>query len=44
MPRTKEREALKAVYSNPNWATKVKEMTDTQVVAVYLRLKAQNKL
>lgn len=44
MTQIKEREALKAVYPNPRWAIKVEQMTDTEVVAVYLRLKSQNKL
>lgn len=44
MPHTMEREALKTVYPNPSWALKVKKMSDAQAVAVYLRLKMQNKL
>ncbi len=39
-----ERERLKAVYPSKTWAQKVDKMSDSQVVAVYLRLKRQNKL
>lgn len=41
---TKKREALKSVYHSESWVEKVKNMPDDQVVAVYLRLKAQNKV
>jgi hypothetical protein len=41
---TKKREELKGVYKSPNWAKKVDGMKDTQVVAIYLNLKAQKKL
>lgn len=39
-----KREALKSAYDGPGWASKVDKMSDGQVVAVYLRLKNQNKL
>ena len=39
----KRQELLKA-YDSPKWHDKVKKMSDAQVVAIYLRLKQQNKL
>jgi len=40
-----EREAIKAVYPNsPTWGGKVDRMSDSQVVAIYLRFKAEGKL
>jgi len=39
-----EREQLKGVYKNPTWANKVDKMSEDQVIAIYLRLKAQGKL
>lgn len=44
MPKTMEREALKTLYPNAKWALKVKKMSDAQAVAIYMRLKTQNKL
>lgn len=44
MAMEKERQALLKVYKNPRWVDKVKKMKDAQVVAIYLRLKAQNKI
>ena len=41
---TKKREALLGAYDGLKWADKVKRMTDQQIVAIYLRLKAQNQL
>jgi hypothetical protein len=41
MATNKERDLLKRAYPNPQWAKKVDEMSDSQVVAVYMRLKAQ---
>lgn len=39
------REAVLKVGQFPKqWAEKVNKMSDTQVQAIYLRLKAQNKL
>lgn len=52
-PRSKEsmmpsdeqmREAIKRVYSHPNWGEKVDDMSDKQVAAIYLRLLNQKKL
>jgi hypothetical protein len=39
-----QREELKKVYSNKKWAEKVDAMSNSQVVAVYLRLKMQGKI
>ena len=41
---SKEREAVKAAYPSRKWATRVKNMSDAQVLAVYLRLKSQGKV
>lgn len=41
---SKEREALKTAYSGKKWQKRVSEMSDQQVIAVYLRLKKQNKI
>ena len=38
------REELKRVYPSKKWAAKVDKMTESQVVAVYMRLKAQGKI
>ena len=41
----RKREALKAAYpTSKRWATKVNNMTETQVTAIYLRLKSQGKV
>ena len=40
----KKREAVKGAYPGAGWHEKVKNMTNDQVTAVYLRLKAQNKI
>jgi hypothetical protein len=40
-----EREAVKKIGLFPKqWAEKVDKMSDNQVLAIYLRLKAQGKL
>lgn len=45
MASTKEmRESLKKVYDGPKWADKVKNMTEAQVFAIYVRLRRQNKI
>lgn len=45
MGGNKERELLKLAYpKSKKWADKVNKMPDSQVVAVYLRLKSQGKL
>lgn len=47
---SKEREALKTAYKDldgkpaPKWVEKVNAMDDGQVIAVYKRLKQQNKI
>lgn len=47
---SKEREAVKGAYRRadgtipPSWLAKVSKMEDSQVTAVYLRLKSQNKI
>ena len=44
MGNNKEREALKAAYPSNKWAQKVNKMSDSQVIAVYMRLKLQGKV
>lgn len=39
-----KREQLKKAYPSKSWEHKVNNMTDEQVVAIYLRLKSQNKV
>jgi hypothetical protein len=39
-----KREALKKAFPGAKWAEKVRQMTEAQVVAIYLNLKRQNKL
>lgn len=39
-----EREALKKAYPSKKWAQQVDKMTESQVVAIYMRLRAQSKL
>lgn len=41
---SKEREAVKSAYSGKKWHKRVAEMSDDQVIAVYFRLKKQNKI
>lgn len=38
------REQLKGVYPGKTWAQKVDKMTETQVYAIYARLKRQGKI
>lgn len=38
-----KRAQLMAAYKSPAWADKVKKMSEEQVTAIYLRLKAQGK-
>lgn len=40
----KKRQALLAAYPGEKWADKVRQMSDKQVVAIYINLKRQNKL
>jgi hypothetical protein len=44
MASNQEREMLKQAYPSKQWAEKVNNMTKAQVAAIYLRLKAQDKL
>lgn len=44
MGNNSERELLKKVYPNRKWAEKVDKMSESQVVAVVLRLRQQGKL
>ena len=39
-----KREALKRAYSGVRWRERVDKMKDDEVVAIFLRLKQQNKL
>lgn len=39
-----KREAVKGAYFGPGWKKKVDKMSDEQVIAVYLRLKNQQKI
>lgn len=40
----RKREALIAAYPGPKWRRKVIAMTESQVIAVYMRLKNQGKV
>lgn len=44
MAKHADREKLKSVYPNEEWAKKVDNMSDAEVIAVLERLKLQNKL
>lgn len=44
MTIAQQREALKGVYSGEKWQQKVDDMSDSQVHAIFLRLKAQGKV
>lgn len=39
-----KREAVKGAYPGKKWKDKVDLMTDDQVTAIYIRLKAQGKV
>lgn len=41
---SKKREALIAAYSGDKWRKKVLAMSDTQVIAVFMRLRKQDKV
>lgn len=41
---SKERAAVSAAYSGKQWHEKVRKMPDDQIIAIYKRLKAQNKI
>jgi hypothetical protein len=40
----KKRQQVMGAYSGKAWQDKVKAMTEDQVVAIFLRLKSQNKI
>lgn len=44
MNSEQKRDALKRVYPGIEWQQKVAAMTNAQVSAIYLRLKAQKKV
>lgn len=44
MSTNQKREALKGAYKSKSWAKKVNDMSDDQVIAVYLRLQSQKKI
>lgn len=39
-----KKQALLKAYSGPSWTNRVMNMTDAQIIAIYLRLKAQGKI
>jgi len=43
MGAEKERRQLKRQYFSESWTKKVNSMTDAQVIAIYLRFKAQGR-
>lgn len=44
MDSDKAREALKGVFRSKKWALKVNKMTDAQAIAIFMRLKQQQKV
>lgn len=44
MGNNQDRDQLKRAYPSKKWADKVDKMSDSQVVAVILRLRQQGKL
>lgn len=44
MTTSQERERLKEVYPSKKWTDKVNAMSDSQVHAVFVRLKNQGKM
>lgn len=44
MARAKEREAIKKAFKSKRWEDKVDNMSDSQVFAIYKRLKLQQKV
>jgi hypothetical protein len=44
MAANKERDELKRAYPSKQWAEKVDKMSAEQVIAVYMRLRAQGKI
>jgi len=43
-PPVKEREAVKKVYPYKRWWAKVDKMTDSQIIALYLRWRGEGKV
>lgn len=41
---SKERVAVSQAYSGDKWAAKVKKMSDTQIVAIFKRLREQGRI
>lgn len=41
---TRERVAVRAAYPGERWSKRVNNMSDSQITAVYLRLKSQGKV
>lgn len=44
MASAAERKLLKDAYPSKKWAAKVDKMSDSQVIAVLMRLKSQGKI
>jgi hypothetical protein len=44
MGRNRERTALKGIYRSRKWWAKVDGMTDDTALAIFLRLRRQNKV
>jgi len=44
MVTQQEKEAVKKIGKSPNWPTIVDRMSDEQILAIYLKLKAKGKL
>jgi hypothetical protein len=44
MNTNQKREAVKGAYSGDKWKQKVDNMSDDQITAIYIRLKAQGKV
>lgn len=44
MVSNQERELLKKMYPSKDWARKVDKMSSSQVAAIFMRLRAQNKI
>lgn len=41
---SKERDAVMNAYPGKSWQDKVKRMSDSQIVALYLKFKAQGRI
>lgn len=44
MNTDQKRDAVRGAYSGDKWKKKVDDMSDDQVTAIYIRLKAQGKV